>query len=550
MRPRMLRALVLPAMAVLASVSVLVPISSAQAATFPPLNGFGSSWAGPAISQWSRDLQPNGINITYTANGSAAGRSYFTSNQADFAGSDIAFLTSSNPDPFAGIEGTPSTAYSYIPIVAGGTSFLYNLVVGGHKITNLRLSGATIAKIFTGQITNWADPAITHDYGAPLPSQPITVVTRSDGSGASYMFSRWMWKVYPSLWTPFCRAQGGKGSCGPTEFYPGGRPNFKAQNGSNQAASYVASYEGSIGYDEYSYALLNQIPVVKVLNSANYYTLPTPPAVAIALTQATFDTNPSSPTFLMQNLDNVYTYGDPRAYPLSSYSYLIVPRDSRPGTSGPPPIFTGVPGKGRTLSTWLNYVLCDAQQTAGTLGYSPLPKNLVVGGFAQENHIPGHVATPDASHLNGCNNPTYHNGIDFLLQAPQPSPCNYVTAPLYNCVVKNGKATQGPGGSGPGGTGPGGTGPGGTGPGGTSPGGTSPGGASGPGGTHINPNTGQVVGGTTATSGSPVYAQPVSLVGKPPEEWMLGTLTALELLGAVAVPTLLGTWLQRRRRRA
>jgi phosphate transport system substrate-binding protein len=557
MRPRTLRALVLLAMAMLAGASVLVPASPARA-SFVPLSGYGSSWAAPAISQWSRDVVSNGINITYTGSGSAAGRNAYMQNQADFAGSDIAFLTNGNPDPFGGGGESQKYAYSYIPIVAGGTSFLYNLSVGGRRVTNLRLSGDTIVKIFTGQITNWADSRITHDYGAQLPSQPITVVTRSDGSGASYMFSQWMYKVYTSQWETFCHQSGGPSNCGPTEFYPGNHPGFKAQNGSDQAASYVHSYEGSIGYDEYAYAQNDGIPVVKLLNHAGYYTLPTPSNVAIALTQAVIDENPSSITYLMQNLDHVYTYGDSRTYPLSSYSYLIVPRTSRTiggQTVQPPPVFMNSGNnKGATLSTWLNYVLCGAQQTAGNLGYSPLPKNLVVGGFQQTDFIPGHVATPNLSQLNNCNNPTYHNGVDYLTQdAPYPSPCDYYTAPL-NCVVKGGKATQGPGGNGlpgSGGSGPGGSGPSGTAPGGSGAPGAGGKSATGAGGTGgVNPLTGQPLGGNSAASGSPVYAQPVSLVGKPPEEWMLGILTALELLGAVAVPTVLGTWLQRRRRRA
>ncbi len=167
---------------------------AATAASYVPLQGDGSSWAQPAIDQWSRDVNPRGITVNFSGDGSAAGRQHYIVNQADFAASDIAFLTT--PDPFGAGTEQSSYAYSYVPIVAGGTSFLYNLVVGGKRITNLRLSGETLAKIFTGKITDWSDPAITHDYGQPLPSQKITVITRSDGSGASYMFTRWMWKEY------------------------------------------------------------------------------------------------------------------------------------------------------------------------------------------------------------------------------------------------------------------------------------------------------------------------------------------------------------------
>ena len=280
---------------VLAALGCSIAAPTAQATSFVPLSGDGSSWAQPAIDQWSRDVNPQGITINFSGDGSAAGRQHYIVNQADFAASDIAFLTS--PDPFGAGTEQSSYAYSYVPIVAGGTSFLYNLVVGGKRITNLRLSGETLAKIFTGKITDWSDPAITHDYGAPLPSQHITVITRSDGSGASYMFTRWMWKEYPSLWTPFCQAQGGGAGCGPTEFYPGFSGAVQ-RNGSDQVASYISSPsfgEGSIGYDEYAYALNNNIPVVKVLNKAGYYSLPTPSNVAIALHEGRDRREPGEP---------------------------------------------------------------------------------------------------------------------------------------------------------------------------------------------------------------------------------------------------------------
>ena len=122
---------------------------------------------------------------------------------------------------------------------------------------------------------------------------------------------------------------GGPGKpCSQTEFYPQAGAPSVAQNGSNNVASYItASYgQGAIGYDEYAYALNSHYPVVKVLNPAGYYVLPTASNVAVALTQAQINEDPSSPDFLQQNLDNVYTFNDPRSYPLSSYSYLIVPQ--------------------------------------------------------------------------------------------------------------------------------------------------------------------------------------------------------------------------------
>ncbi len=256
--------------------------------------------------------------------------------------------------------------YSYVPDTAGGTAFMYHLDVDGKLITNLRLSGETVMKIFTGQISNWDNKAITKDYGAQLPNIPIIPVIRSDGSGATYFFTRWMATEFPAQWNAFCgrvshnRVGGAGKPCGQTEFYPQ-FPGAVAQNGSNNVATYItASFgQGAIGYDEYAYALNSHYPVVALENPAGYYVLPTASNVAVALTRAVINEDSSSPDFLQQNLDSVYSYNDPRSYPLSSYSYLIVPRA---GTTVPAN-FTR--GDGVTLSTYIDYFLCAGQQCLG-----------------------------------------------------------------------------------------------------------------------------------------------------------------------------------------
>jgi phosphate transport system substrate-binding protein len=80
-----------------------------------------------------------------------------------------------SPDKLAGLgpEHVP-LGFSYVPAPAGGIALLYHLTVHGHPVTNLGLSGSTVLKIFTGQITNWDDPQITRDYGSRLPDLPIT----------------------------------------------------------------------------------------------------------------------------------------------------------------------------------------------------------------------------------------------------------------------------------------------------------------------------------------------------------------------------------------
>jgi ABC-type phosphate transport system substrate-binding protein len=509
-----------PAATLLALCAATAAAQPARAGSYVAISGSGSTWSAVALDQWQQDLRPSGVVVNYNPDGSAAGRADYMANQDDFAASDPPFRNGHDQLGGTGAE-HPTQGFSYIPDTAGGTAFMYHIEVAGHLLTNLRLTGLTIMKIFTGQITNWDDPAVTKDAGQQLPNLPITPVIRSDGSGATYFLTRWMSHVYPTQWNAFCKKVRPSVTlpCGQTEFYPL-FPGAKSENGSDNVATYItASYgNGAIGYDEYAYALNAHYPVVKMLNPAGYYVLPTASNVAVALTKAVINEHTSSPDFLQQNLDSVYSYNDPRSYPLSSYSYLVVPRH---GTQQPTNFSAA---KGKTLSTFINYLLCAGQREVAALGYSPLPLNLVTGGLLQVNKIPGHVSAS----ISNCPNPTFTNGVLTLLTtAPQPSPCDKFGEPL-NCVVVNGKATKpGAGGGTP------------------SPGASS---VPAPTGVATAPATGST--GPAAGAPVPVTGQVVLVSANSPNKLLLSALVAVMIVIAVIVPPMLGHWLRRRRQQA
>ncbi|MDX6217123.1 MAG: phosphate transport system substrate-binding protein, partial [Frankiales bacterium] len=142
----------------LAALSVSVGAPALATASHSPIAGSGSSWSSNAVNQWVADVEPNGLQVVFTASGSAIGRKDFANKTTDFAVSDIGYQ---GTDKLTGEQDTSQgRAYVYLPIVAGGTAFPYQVKVGGKLVRNLRLSGLTLAKIFTNQITNWNDPAI------------------------------------------------------------------------------------------------------------------------------------------------------------------------------------------------------------------------------------------------------------------------------------------------------------------------------------------------------------------------------------------------------
>ncbi|MER5194969.1 phosphate ABC transporter substrate-binding protein PstS [Streptomyces sp. NPDC002755] len=561
-RPRALRAHQASAL-VVALVCVLLALHppGAAAAGHVKISGSGSTWSANAIEQWRRNVRQQGMTVNYSSVGSTVGRTQFANGTSDFGVSEIPYgLTE-----FGATDTPPSRKYAYMPIVAGGTSFMYNLKIGGRRVTNLRLSGDVLGKIFTGGITMWNAAEIKADNPKlALPARRVVPVVRSDGSGTTAQFTLWMSKQHSSLWNAYCKRAGKPTPCGLTSYFPNiPGSGFVAQSGSLGVAGYTKQpqAEGAITYVEYSYAKNAGFPVVKVLNKSGYYVEPTASSVAVALTEARINNDPRSANYLTQNLDGVYTYGDRRTYPLSSYSYMIIPTREEMG-------FTKA--KGATLSAFGNYFLCEGQQQADRLGYSPLPINLVEAAMEQVRRIPG--AETGNININKCNNPTFSSDGTNLLARNAAFPqacdkkgadqCSTGTGGARTPTVSSGSGGSGSGGSGStGGTGstggstttggPGSSGTAGTTGGGTTTGGTTAGTSATTGGGAVDPDTGEVLGADPGTGDTSVAASPVSLASGDALglRTALMALSAVLLVGVVVGPPLVGRVLTNRSRR-
>jgi phosphate transport system substrate-binding protein len=397
---RRIKKLVVATATLLTSLAIVSPSAVLADA---PVDGAGSTWSQIAVDQWRADVARQGIVINFQGVGSTAGRAAYYQGQVDFAVSEIPFqaaLVDRNGNVAA--DETASAAsrpYAYLPIVAGGTAFMYNLKANGQKITDLQLSPATLGKIFSGQISMWNDPAIVADNPQRvMPATRIKPVIRSDGSGTSAQFTAYLASQAPDAWSYVCQQANLASGCAPTSLYPDyPSSGFAAQQYSDGVANYVAApyNEGAITYVEYGYAKERGFPVASVKNASGAYTQPVAINVTVALLGARINDDGT------QVLSGVYSNSDARTYPVSSYSYMIIP------TSEASPFSSA---KGATLSDFIFYFLCAGQQKAEQLGYAPLPKNLVEYGFAAAAKIPGAVAAPG---IDSCANPTITG--DFLV---------------------------------------------------------------------------------------------------------------------------------------
>ena len=402
----------------------------ARADGYVPIQGAGSTWSFTAIHAWIANVAQFNMVVTYEPKGSSDGRNQFRAGTVDWAASDIPYGVKDGVNEDSP-KGVPS--FAYMPDTAGGTTFMYNLKVGTRRVTNLRLSGANIAKIFTGVITQWNDPAIAKDNpGLTLPAIKVVPVVRSDGSGSTAQFTQWMFATQRSSWTAYC-AKTHRNPCTQTSAYPViPGSGMVAQQGDLGVSGYVAQNQtvGSIGYVEYSYAIQAGFPVAKLLNKAGYYTEPTAGHVAVSLLKAKINMDKSNlDVYLTQNLSQVYANTDPRTYPLSSYSYLILPTDPNYNTD-----------KGRTIGDFGNYLLCQGQTQVNALGYSALPINLVRAGQGQLARIHGARGTNFT--ISKCHNPTFSTDGSNTLAKNDPKPAACDRQGPTQCASGTGGAKQ------------------------------------------------------------------------------------------------------------
>ena len=286
------------ATAVIGAGMLVTTAGPASAESYVPVSGAGSTWSQNAVDQWRRNVNQYGLTVNFAGTGSSDGRQKFKDGNVDFAVTEIPYGI---PDQGTGIaDPAPTRPFAYMPIVAGGTSFMYNLTIGGKRVTMLRLSGETIAKIFTGVITQWNDAAIKADNPglAPyLPALKIVPVVRQDGSGTTAQLTSWLSAQYSSLWNDYCGRAGRSTPCGTKSYFPTvNGSGFVGQTGSLGVSGYVAQDQanGSITYVEYSYAINQGFPVVKVKNAAGYYVSPTASNVAVGLLGASINSDLTS----------------------------------------------------------------------------------------------------------------------------------------------------------------------------------------------------------------------------------------------------------------
>ena len=302
------------------------------------LQGAGATFPNPLYQKWISEygkLHAN-VKIDYQSIGSGGGIKQLQAQTVDFGASDAPMVEEE-------IKGAPGPVV-HIPTVLGAVVLTYNLA---ESTKPLRFSPEVIADIFLGKITKWNDARIKADNAdVNLPAADISTVHRSDGSGTSFVFTDYLSKV-SAEWK-------NKVGANKSPKWIGGI----GAKGNEGVTGQVKQTPNTIGYVELAYAVQNKLPVALIKNKSGNFVEPSIDAV----TSAAAGTVAQTPEDLRVSITDAE---GATAYPISSYTYILVYQEQKDAT------------KGKVLVDFLWWGVHDGENFAKDLLYAPLPAEIV-----------------------------------------------------------------------------------------------------------------------------------------------------------------------------
>jgi len=326
----------LSTLAAVLAVGLVAVVAAGAKSSDTRLTGAGSSFVSPLVSLWAADYaSKTGTQIAYSPVGSGAGIAAITARQVDFGASDAPL----SPDQFNACHGCVQ-----IPWALSATAIIYNL---SGAPNNLKMTGQVLARIYLGDITKWDDPAIKAlNPKVDLPSTSLTPVYRSDNSGTSYNFTDYLSAVSPAWKSKigigvnanWPKGQGGRGSAG--------------------VAAAVSQTPGAIGYADVAFALKNHLKFFAMKNRSGKFATP---GLKGILAAASSDQKPEATTNELSIVNPPKKF--PLAYPIATYTYVVVPTKS---------------SKAAELRKFLFWAVTKGQTFGPRLLFQPIPKTVLV----------------------------------------------------------------------------------------------------------------------------------------------------------------------------
>jgi phosphate transport system substrate-binding protein len=292
------------------------------------LTGAGSTLVAPLMANWITGFESGtGTGVKYSAVGSGEGIRAISNRTVDFGASDA---------PMTSEQAAECGGCLTIPWALTATGVGVNVP----GVSQVNLSGPVLAEIFMGKITKWNDKKIAKlNPKAKLPGTAITPIFRSDGSGDTYAFTNYLSKVSPA-W----RSQFGFGTS----------VGFKAGIGAKGNTGVTSSLKtpGAIGYVAAAYLIGAGLHAAAIENAAGNFVLPNLTNIEEAASVVK-SVRPNSGVSIVAPPKSA-----PKAYPISTFTYAIVPGDA---------------SQAAAVKEFITYAITKGQSFGAALDFAPLP---------------------------------------------------------------------------------------------------------------------------------------------------------------------------------
>jgi phosphate transport system substrate-binding protein len=317
----------------LAGAAVATAMAPALAAD---ISGAGSTFAYPIYAAWGDAYKKEtGVGLNYQPIGSSDGIAKLQNKEVIFAASDMPVnLVDLDMDGFVQF---PTLTAGVVPVVN----------IEGIKPGELVLDGATLARIFLGEIKAWNDSAIRKlNPNAKLPARPIAVVYRADGSGTTFVFTDYLNKV-SAKW---------KSTVGSTTAVEW--PVGNGVKGNEGVAASVGSLSGAIGYLEYAYAKQNKLTYVRLTNKAGKAVAPSIESFGAAAAHANWEGAPGFGVILTNEAGSA-------SWPIAGATFILMHKQP------------GDPAAAAEALKFFHWAYAKGGKLAQELDYVPMPVNVI-----------------------------------------------------------------------------------------------------------------------------------------------------------------------------
>jgi phosphate transport system substrate-binding protein len=274
-------------------------VAASTSAFAADITGAGATFPFPIYSKWADAYKKEtGNGLNYQSIGSGGGIKQIQAKTVTFGATDMPLKADQLEKD--GLVQWPMVMGAIVPVV--------NLE--GVKPGDMVFDGETLANIYLGKITKWDDPAIKKlNPNVKLPSEAITVVRRSDGSGTTFNFTDYLSKVSPD-W----KSKVGEGTA--VEW-----PTGVGAKGNEGVSGNISQTKNSIGYVEYAYAKQNKLTYTAMVNKGGKTVQPTVEAFQAAASNADWANAPGYYVILTDQP------GD-KSWPVTASTFILMHKDA------------------------------------------------------------------------------------------------------------------------------------------------------------------------------------------------------------------------------